>query len=100
MPRFDPAEFGRVLACLTPHELRQAEGCWWPRRANGPRRSPRVMPAPRRAVQRHRARAAGAASGSAGAGRERVRSDGAVPAAGRPGRGGATHRSPACIDPT
>lgn len=26
MPRFDPAEFGRVLACLTPHELRQAEG--------------------------------------------------------------------------
>jgi transposase-like protein len=26
MPRFDPAEFGRVLACLTPRELRQAEG--------------------------------------------------------------------------
>jgi transposase-like protein len=25
MPRFDPAEFGRLLACLTPHELRQAE---------------------------------------------------------------------------
>lgn len=26
MPRFDPAEFGRLLARLTPHELRQAEG--------------------------------------------------------------------------
>ena len=26
MPRFDPAEFGRVLACLTPLELRQVEG--------------------------------------------------------------------------
>lgn len=26
MPRFDPAEFGRVLACLTPQELRQVEG--------------------------------------------------------------------------
>jgi transposase-like protein len=25
MPRFDPAEFGRLLACLTPQELRQAE---------------------------------------------------------------------------
>lgn len=25
-PRFDPAELGRVLASLTPHELRQAEG--------------------------------------------------------------------------
>lgn len=26
MPRFDPAEFGRLLARLTPQELRQAEG--------------------------------------------------------------------------
>jgi len=26
MPRFDPTEFGRLLACLTPNELRQAEG--------------------------------------------------------------------------
>jgi len=26
MPRFDPAEFGRQLARLTPHELRQTEG--------------------------------------------------------------------------
>ncbi|WP_099828265.1 hypothetical protein [Oceaniglobus indicus] len=26
MPRFDPAEFGRMLACPSPHELRQAEG--------------------------------------------------------------------------
>ena len=26
MPRFDPAEFGRMLARLTPKELRQAEG--------------------------------------------------------------------------
>ena len=26
MPRFDPAEFGRILARLTRHELRQAEG--------------------------------------------------------------------------
>lgn len=26
MPRFDPSEFGRMLARLTPHELRQAEG--------------------------------------------------------------------------
>lgn len=26
MPRFDLAEFGRILARLTPHELRQAEG--------------------------------------------------------------------------
>ena len=26
MPRFDPTEFGRLLARLTPHELRQAEG--------------------------------------------------------------------------
>ena len=26
MPRFDPAEFGRLLAHLTPQELRQAEG--------------------------------------------------------------------------
>lgn len=26
MPRFDPAEFGCLLACLTPQELRQAEG--------------------------------------------------------------------------
>ena len=26
MPRFDPTEFGRLLARLTPLELRQAEG--------------------------------------------------------------------------
>jgi transposase-like protein len=26
MPRFDPTEFGRFIARLTPHELRQAEG--------------------------------------------------------------------------
>ena len=26
MPRFDPAEFGRMLARLTPQELGQAEG--------------------------------------------------------------------------
>jgi hypothetical protein len=26
MPRFEPAEFGRLLARLTPQELRQAEG--------------------------------------------------------------------------
>ena len=26
MPRFDPTEFGRMLARLSPHELRQAEG--------------------------------------------------------------------------
>ena len=26
MPRFDPTEFGRLLARLTPQELRQAEG--------------------------------------------------------------------------
>jgi len=26
MPRFDPTEFGRLLAQLTPQELRQAEG--------------------------------------------------------------------------
>lgn len=26
MPRFDPAELGRLLACLTPQELHQAEG--------------------------------------------------------------------------
>ena len=26
MPRFDPAEFGRLLARLTPRDLRQAEG--------------------------------------------------------------------------
>ena len=26
MPRFDPTEFGRLLARLTPQELRQVEG--------------------------------------------------------------------------
>lgn len=26
MPRFDPTEFGRMLARLTPQELRQVEG--------------------------------------------------------------------------
>ena len=26
MPRFDPTELGRLLACLTPQELRQVEG--------------------------------------------------------------------------
>ena len=26
MPRFDPTEFGRLLARLTPQELREAEG--------------------------------------------------------------------------
>ncbi len=26
MPHFDPTEFGRLLARLTPHELRQVEG--------------------------------------------------------------------------
>lgn len=26
MPRFDPTEFGSMLACLTPQEMRQVEG--------------------------------------------------------------------------
>jgi len=98
MPRFDPTEFGRLLARLTPHELRQAEGMV----AEARERAEAVMEidtCAERAVRRRLARAAAVASGFAGAGRGQARSDGAARAAGRVGRGAAIRRSPGCIGP-
>ncbi len=99
MPRFDPAEFGRQLARLSPQELRHAEEMVAEerKRAEAVLRSTLV---PRRAVRQPLAHAAAATSASGGAGRGRGHSDGAAPPAGRRGLAGAARRSPGCIAPT
>jgi hypothetical protein len=99
MPRFDSTEFGRLLARLTPQELRQVEGM--------------VAEARERAEAGleidARAEAGGPAASCVRCGGEsRIRwgrtrtvpRDGAARAAGRHGRAEAARRSPGCIVPT
>ena len=97
MPRVDPAEFGRVIAHLTPHELRPLEGMVAGERA----RSDAVTEIDSRADMRGPAascpRCEGGAFGAAGHGQ--ARNDGAARAAGRVNGGAATRRSPGCTGP-
>lgn len=96
MPRFDPVEFGRLLARLTPQELRQAEGIV----AEAQERAEAVLEIDARAEAGGLAASCHRCEGDARirwAGREPGHSDGAARAAGRRGRAGAGHRSPGCI---
>jgi len=99
MPRFDPAEFGRLLSRLTSQELRQAEGLVTDAR----KRAEAVMEIGARAdagVRRLPARAAAATRAPSGGGPERAHSDGTARVAGRPDRAAAGPRWPGCTAPT
>ena len=99
MPRFDPAEFGRMLARLTPQELRQAEGLV----AEARKRAEAVPEIDARADAGGPAascpRAAGVAGAPGGGGPEQAHSGGIARGAEQLGRAAAGRPWPGSIAP-
>jgi len=99
MPRFDPAEFGLLLACLTSQELRKVEGMV----AEVRERAEAVLEIDARAEAGGPAASCvrcGGESRIRGGDPERACSDGAARAAGPRGRAAAARRWLGCIVPT
>jgi hypothetical protein len=108
MPRFDPTEFGRLLARLTPQELRQVEGLV----ADARKRAEAVLEIDARADAGGPAascpscgpelwaRVVAATRAPGGVGPEQAHSDGTARGAGRRGQAAAGRRWPGFTAPT
>lgn len=100
MPRFDPTEFGRMLARLTPQELRQVEGLV----ADVRKRAEAILEIDARADAGGPAASCPSCGGDArapgGVGPEQAHSDGTARGAGRRGQAAAGRRWPGFTAPT
>jgi hypothetical protein len=93
MPRFDPTEFGRLLARLTRRNCARSK-VWLPMRASVPRPLSRSTRGPMLAALRRPARAVGATRAPGGVGPGQAHSAGTARGAGQRGQAAAERRWP------